>query len=426
MIEAVLHPRNLYNAYRKVRGNKGSAGVDGMSVYDMDSYREINGKILVESILKRKYIPQAIKGVLIPKEKGKYRLLGVPTVVDRWLQQALTQQLASKFEFDFEDYSYGFRPRKNLHKAVTQSLTYINDGYQDIVDIDLKSFFDEVAHYKLLQLIYDKVKCSTTLWLIRKWLRAPILKEGRLHKRRKGVPQGSPLSPLLSNILLDKLDKHLKSKGLRYVRYADDFSIYAKSKAEARKLGNEIVLFLKEKLDLPINRSKSGIRRPTTFEVLGHGFTPTYKKGERGKYQLVVSKKSWLKLKRKLKYITKKTLPYKFEERLQKLKSVWQGWVNNYRLASIQSKLKLMDEWLRNRLRCCIWHDWKKPERKRKNLIRLGIDQNQAYAWSRTRMGSWAVAQSPILITTITLSRLRRKGYESMLNYYLQKLPQIW
>jgi hypothetical protein len=225
---------------------------------------------------------------------------------------------------------------------------------------------------------------------------------------------------------LDKLDKHLKAKGLRYVRYADDFSIYAKSKAEAKKLGNEIVKFLKEKLDLPINRAKSGIRRPTTFEVLGHGFTPTYKKGERGKYQLVVSKKSWLKLKRKLKYITKKTLPYKFEERLQKLKSIWLGWVNNYRLASIQSKLKLMDEWLRNRLRCCIWHDWKKPERKRKNLIRLGIKQEQAYAWSRTRMGSWGVAQSPILITTITLSRLRRKGYESMLDYYLQKLPQIW
>jgi group II intron reverse transcriptase/maturase len=409
-----------------VRGNKGSAGVDEMSVYDLESYRETKGKILVESILKRKYIPQAIKGVLIPKEKGKHRLLGVPTVVDRWLQQALTQQLASKFEFDFEDYSYGFRPRKNLHKAVTQSLIYINDGYQDIVDIDLQSFFDEVAHYKLLQLIYSKVKCRTTLWLIRKWLRAPILKEGRLHKRRKGVPQGSPLSPLLSNILLDKLDKHLKAKGLRYVRYADDFSIYAKSKAEAKKLGNEIVKFLKEKLDLPINRAKSGIRRPTTFEVLGHGFTPTYKKGERGKYQLVVSKKSWLKLKRKLKYITKKTLPYKFEERLQKLKSIWLGWVNNYRLASIQSKLKLMDEWLRNRLRCCIWHDWKKPERKRKNLIRLGIKQEQAYAWSRTRMGSWGVAQSPILITTITLSRLRRKGYESMLDYYLQKLPQIW
>ena len=169
------------------------------------------------------------------------------------------------------------------------------------------------------------------------------------------MPQGSPLSPLLSNILLDELDKYLKSKGLKFVRYADDFSIYTQSKAAAQKVGNEVYLFLKNKLDLPINREKSGIRRPSDFELLGHGFVPTYKKGEKGRYQLVVKKQSWENLKRKLKGITKKTLPYSFEERLQKLREVWMGWVNNYRLASIQSKLKQLDEWLRNRLRYCIW-----------------------------------------------------------------------
>ena len=239
------------------------------------------------------------------------------------------------------------------------------------------------------------------------------------------MPQGSPLSPLMSNILLDELDKYLKSKGLKFVRYADDFSIYTQSKAAAQKVGNEVYLFLKNKLDLPINREKSGIRRPSDFELLGHGFVPTYKKGEKGKYQLVVKKQSWENLKRKLKGITKKTLPYSFEERLQKLKEVWMGWVNNYRLASIQAKLKQLDEWLRNRLRYCIWHDWKKPERKRKNLIRLGVDQNHAYAWCRTRKGGWAVAQSPILVTTITLSRLKRKGYLSMLDYYSKSKPEI-
>jgi RNA-directed DNA polymerase len=425
MIEKVLHPRNLTRSYYQVVRNKGSAGVDKMSVYDLASFREAKAQTLTLSILNRKYVPQAIKGVEIPKGNGKTRLLGVPTVVDRWLQQAVARQLATKFELEFEEQSYGFRPQRNIHKAVKQSLKYINDGYQDIVDIDLKSFFDEVQHYKLLQLIYNKVKCPTTLWLIRKWLRAPILVKGKLQQRRKGVPQGSPLSPLLSNILLDVLDKELQSKGLRFVRYADDFSIYAKSKAEAKKLGNEVYLFLKEKLDLPINRAKSGIRRPNTFELLGHGFTPTYKKGEKGKYQLVVKQGSWQSLKRKLKAITKKTLPYKLEERLEKLKQVWQGWVNNYRLASIQTKLKTLDEWLRNRLRYCIWHDWKKLERKRKNLIRLGIEQGQAYAWSRTRMGGWAVAQSPILRTTITLSRLRRRGYRAMLDYYLKTQPQI-
>lgn len=425
MIGKVLHPRNLTRSYYQVVRNKGSAGVDKMSVYELASFREANVQSLANSILNRKYVPQAIKGVEIPKGNGKTRLLGVPTVVDRWLQQAVGRQLATKFELEFEEQSYGFRPQRNIHKAVQQSLKYINDGYQDIVDIDLKSFFDEVQHYKLLQLIYNKVKCPTTLWLIRKWLRAPILVKGKLQQRRKGVPQGSPLSPLLSNILLDVLDKELENKGMRFVRYADDFSIYAKSKAEARKLGNEVYLFLKEKLDLPINRAKSGIRRPNTFELLGHGFVPTYKSGEKGRYQLVVKQGSWQSLKRKLKVITKKTLPYSFEERLEKLKQVWQGWVNNYRLASIQAKLKTLDEWLRNRLRYCIWHDWKKLERKRKNLIRLGIEQGQAYAWSRTRMGGWAVAQSPILRTTITLSRLRRKGYKTMLDYYLKTQPQI-
>jgi len=357
MIEKVLHPRNLTRSYYQVVRNKGSAGVDRMSVYDLTSFREANVEPLINSILTRKYIPQAIKGVEIPKGKGKTRLLGVPSVVDRWLQQAVARQLATKFELEFEEQSYGFRPQRNIHQAVQQSLKYINDGYQDIVDIDLKNFFDEVHHYKLLQLVYNKVKCPTTLWLIRKWLRAPMLIKGKLHKRRKGVPQGSPLSPLLSNILLDVLDKELQRKGLRFVRYADDFSIYAQSKAEARKLGNEVYKFLKEKLDLPINQAKSGIRRPSTFELLGHGFVPTYQKGEKGIYQLVVKQGSWQSLKRKLKAITKKTLPYKFEERLAKLKEVWQGWVNNYRLASIRTKLKTLDEWLRNRLRYCIWHD---------------------------------------------------------------------
>ena len=391
-----------------------------MQVDQLKSYIDQNRLKTALNILNRKYVPTAIKGVEIPKPNGKTRLLGVPTVVDRWLQQAVSRQLATKFELEFEDESYGFRPQKNIQKAVQQSLKYINDGYQDIVDIDLKGFFDEVQHYKILQLIYHKVKCPTTLWLIRKWLRAPILIKGKLYKRRKGVPQGSPLSPLLSNIMLDQLDKYLKTEGYKFVRYADDFSIYTKSKAEARKIGNAVYLFLKDKLDLPINKEKSGIRRPTNFEVLGHGFTPTYKKGEQGKYQVVVKKGSWQSLKRKLKQITKKTLPYRLEERNQQLKEVIRGWINNFRLGSIKLKLKKLDEWLRNRLRYCIWHDWKKLERKRKNLIRLGVEQGMAYAWSRTRMGGWAVAQSPILRTTITETRLKKRGYMSMLDYYLK------
>ncbi|WP_158861343.1 group II intron reverse transcriptase/maturase [Lunatibacter salilacus] len=425
MIEKVLNRKNLYKAYRKVVRNKGSAGVDGMEVTELYSYLENNRDRIVTSILNHTYVPKPIEGVEIPKENGKTRLLGVPTVVDRWIQQAVSQVLMTKYELTFEEYSYGFRPQKNTQRAVTRALKFINDGYQDIVDIDLRGFFDEVDHSILLQFIYERVKCPTTLRLIRKWLRAPIQIEGKLHKRRKGVSQGSPISPLLSNILLDVLDKELDRRNLKYVRYADDFSIYAKSKREARKVGNEVYLFLRDKLRLPINREKSGIRRPSNFEMLGHAFVPTYQKGVKGKYQLVVRTKCWGSLKRKLKQITKKTRPYSFEERLRKLAEVWRGWVNNYRLASMTAKLKAMDEWLRNRLRYCIWHDWKKPERKRKNLIGLGVDQDHAYAWSRTRKGGWAVAQSPILNTTITLSRLRRKGYESMLSYYLKSQPTI-
>ena len=210
----------------------------------------------------------------------------MPTVVERMLQQAVGQVLANLFEMDFEDYSYGFRPNKNAQQAVLKAQDYINSGYQDIVDIDLKSFFDEVDHCILLQLLYRRVKCPLTLRLIRKWLRAPILINGKLVKRRKGVPQGSPLSPILSNIMLDELDKELARRGLKYVRYADDFSIYCKSQWQARKTGNEIYLFLKNKLHLPINREKSGIRRPVNFTLLGFAFVPTYKKGGERQIQI--------------------------------------------------------------------------------------------------------------------------------------------
>jgi RNA-directed DNA polymerase len=425
MIEEVLNRRNVKHAYRQVVSNKGSAGVDGMSVKELYNYW-LNNRERIESELREgKYLPQPILGVEILKSNGKTRLLGIPTVTDRLLQQAVAQVIAIKFEMEFEDYSYGFRPNRNAQQAVLKAQEYINSGYQHIVDIDLKSFFDEVDHCILLRLLYRNVKCPLTLRLIRKWLRAPILIDGKLVKRRKGVPQGSPLSPLLSNIMLNELDKEMEKQGLRYVRYADDFSIYTKKKSEARKMGNSIYLFLKNKLKLPINREKSGLRKPVNFTILGFGFVPTYVKGDRGKYQLIVSEKGWKSLKQKLKTITRKTTPCSFNERIQRTKEVQRGWLGYYRIASIQVKLKDLDSWVRNRLRYCIWHYWKKPERKRKNLIRLGVDQNNAYSWSRTRKGGWAVAQSPILVTTITLERLRKSGYEAMLTLYEKIAPHL-
>lgn len=420
MIENVLQRENLNLACQKVVSNRGTGGVDGLQVSDLRPYLSQHGTSLVGEVRSGSYQPKPIKGVSIPKSNGKTRLLGVPTVADRMLQQALLQVLEPLFEPDFRPHSYGFRPGRNAHQAVAQAQSYINDGYHHVVDIDLKSFFDEVDHSILLALIYKKVTCKLTMQLLRRFLRAPILIDGKLHKRRKGVPQGAPLSPLLSNILLHELDKELESRNLRYVRYADDFSIYVRSKKAARRVGNGIYLFLRDRLLLPINREKSGIRRPLTFELLGYGFVSSYKKGERGKYQLVVGRGKWASLKASLKAITRKTTPMSFDERITRLNWLLRGWLNYFKLASIQGKLKKLDEWLRNRLRYCIWHHWKKPERKRKNLIRLGVDQNHAYAWSRTRKGGWAVAQSPILRTTITITRLKSRGYLSMMEYYLQ------
>jgi len=426
MIEQVLNRRNTMRAIRQVVSNKGSAGVDGITAKELQQYWTENRERIESEIRAGKYQPQPIRMAEIPKGNGKMRTLGIPVVLDRMLQQAVAQVIAIKFEMEFDDYSYGFRPNRNAQQAILKAQEYINDDYQDIVDIDLKTFFDEVDHCILLQLLYRKIKCPLTLRLIRKWLRAPMMtKEGKLIKRRKGVPQGSPLSPLLSNIMLNELDKEMRKQELRFVRYADDFSIYVKGKQNARNIGNNIYMFLKNKLKLPINREKSGIRRPTNFTILGCTFASVYEKGVHGKYQVIVSEKSWKKLKEKLKAITRKTTSHSIKERIRQLKEVQRGWIGYFRLANIKTKLETVDSWVRNRLRYCIWHDWKNYKRRRKNFIQLGVEPKKARGWSGTRMGGWAVAQSPIMITTITNERLNMRGYESMLNRYVKVAPHL-
>jgi group II intron reverse transcriptase/maturase len=425
MIESVVHPYQLQKALKHVIANKGSAGVDGVRVSELREKFAQNKTQLIEEIRRGKYQIQPILGIEIPKANGSTRLLGVPTTTERVLQQAVAQNLAPLFEPEFKPNSYGFRPNKNARQAVGQAREYIHQGLNHIVDTDLKNFFDEVDHCLLLNLVHQKVKCKTTLQLIRKWLKAPIKINGKLQKRRKGVPQGSPLSPLLSNILLHQLDKELTRRGHKFVRYADDFSIYCKSHNQAKSTKVVVEKFLKNKLKLTVNQEKSGIRKPVNFTILGFGFVPVYKKGSKNQYQLVVGEKAWKRLKERLKSITRKTIPAKFDERLTKIKEVQRGWLTYFRGTNILGKLRDIDGWLRNRLRYCIWHDWKKPERKRKNLIRLGVDQDHAYAWSRTRKGGWAIAQSPILGTTITLKRLKKKGYVSLTELHIQLNPSL-
>ena len=291
MIVQVTHPYNLQKALHQVVVNKGSAGVDGLKTTELADYFREHKSALLETVKNDCYLPQPILGVEIPKGGDKTRLLGIPTVVDRLLQQAVSQAMMPRFEKDFSVNSFGFRPNKNARQAVGKALGNIHEGYNYIVDIDLKTFFDQVDHCLLMNLIYQKVKCPTTLRLIRKWLRVPILIKGKLVKRRKGVPQGSPISPLLSNIVLHELDKELTRKGLKFVRYADDFSIYTKSKTQAQTVGNAIFLFLRDKLKLTINLEKSGIRKPIQFTILGFSFASTYQKGVKGRYQLTVGTK---------------------------------------------------------------------------------------------------------------------------------------
>ncbi len=425
MLETILSKSNLLAASKHVVANAGSPGVDSMTVYELskDVTRHIN--TLRKDAKEGTYQPRAILGVTIPKANGKTRLLGIPTVVDRLLQQAVSQVLSPKFETEFKEHSYGFRPNRNAHQAIQRAMKNIHDGFNRIIDIDLKNFFDEVDHGILLTLLHRKVRCPQTLKLIRQWLRAPMKINGQLTKRRKGIPQGSPLSPLLSNIMLHELDTELERRGHRYVRYADDFSIYVKSKASAQRVKAGVHDFLEKVLKLPINTEKSGIRKPNEFQILGHKVVRTHRKNGQAQYRLAVQSSKMDTLKRELRKITARRAPLSFDERVAKLRLLQRGWINYFCLAKLTKEVRQLDRWVRTRLRCCIWTDWKLPKRRGINLRRLGATRSNAFLWGKTRLGPWAVAQSPILQTTITIRRLESRGYESMTSYYERVAPQF-
>ena len=413
LLEKVLDYSSINKAYRRVTANKGSKGVDGVTTKELSSYMQENWERIKQEITKGEYQPQAVLGVEIPKSNGGKRLLGIPTVIDRLIQQSIHQVLYPMYDIEFSEYSYGFRTGRSAHQAISQAQSYINSGYQYVLDFDLKSFFDIVNQDYLMSLLNRKIKDKLLMKLIRRYLQSDILLGGVSQQREHGTPQGSPLSPLLSNILLTELDNELERRGLRFVRYADDFSIFVKSKLAASRVKRNITSFIEDKLHLKINEEKSQICRPYQYFTLGYGFVSSYKKGDKGKYDLRVSPKSFKRLKLKIKEITRKTSPIPFAERLIRLENLTRGWINYYRFAKIVGKLRKLDSWIRNRLRYCIWKDWKKPNKRMRSYIRLGIPKGQAYAWSRSRMGGWAVAQSPIMKTTITIKRLQMKGYVS-------------
>jgi group II intron reverse transcriptase/maturase len=297
---------------------------------------------------------------------------------------------------------------------------YINAGYQDVIDLDLKSFFDRVGHDKIMSLIRKRIADRALLRLIRRYLQSGILLSGAVQQREEGTPQGGPLSPLLSNILLNELDRELAKRGHRFVRYADDCSIFLRSKRAADRVKASITRFLEDKLLLEVNQQKTRICRPVHFVLLGHAFTSTYKKGERGKYRLSVARKSWESLKRKIKALTRKTHPVPLEERIRRLKRLMYGWVNYFKYATGYEKFEQLDGWVRNRLRYCIWKMWKKPWRRYRAFRQLGINHEWAMKFAWSRKGGWRLSCSPVMGMTVTEERLKQRGYLSFKEYYHQ------
>ena len=331
LMDKVLDLGNLRSAYVKVLSNKGSSGIDGMKVEDLGAYMSVHVGELTKALREGRYTPNAVLGVGIPKASGGVRQLGIPTVIDRMIQQAIHQVLSPIWEPVFSEYSYGFRPNRNAHQALLQAKAHINAGYQDIIDMDLKSFFDRVDHDVLMGLLRRKISDPILLALIRKYLRAGMVIDGQCFKRTIGTPQGGPLSPLLANILLTELDDELTRRGIRFVRYADDCSMFLRSKKAASRVLRNIKHFLEKKLKLQVNEEKTSICRPVKFVILGYCFTSTYKKGEKGKYRLSIAKSSWKTLRRKIKRITKKTSPIPFAERIRRLNRLMWGWLNYFK-----------------------------------------------------------------------------------------------
>ena len=413
LLEFILSPANLNSAFLQVKGNKGSGGVDKMEVGSLKGYLVMNKDGLTGSILAGKYRPSPVRRVEIPKDNGERRQLGIPTVVDRVIQQAISQVLTPIYESQFSEHSYGFRPRRNAHQALKKCRGYITEGYSYAVDLDLEKFFDKVNHSKLIEVVSRTIKDGRVVSLIHKYLNAGVQVGGIVESSGQGVPQGGPLSPLLSNIMLHELDKELESRGHKFVRYADDLVIFCKSKRGSARVMRTIIRFIEDKLFLKVNRTKSQVVPMRQVKFLGYSF---YK--VKGEGRLRIHPKSVSKMKAKIKELTSRSNGWSNERRKESLRQYITGWVNYFRLADMQKLLREIDKWYRRRIRMVIWKQWKRTKTKLRNLIRLGISKSKAWEWANTRKGYWHIAKSAILQTTITIENLQRAGYVFFGNYY--------
>lgn len=413
LLEKILDRGNLNLAYKRVRENKGSHGVDGMSTDELLQFLKQNGTQIMQSILDGTYCPKPVRRVEIPKPDGKTRLLGIPTVLDRMIQQAIAQILSPIFEEKFCPSSYGFRPNRNAKQAIAKCKQYIEEGYVWTVDIDIANYFDTVNHDKLIRLIWQTIKDGRVISLIRKYLKSGVMTGGVVIDTEEGTPQGGNLSPLLANIMLNELDRELDKRGLKFCRYADDINIYIKSKKAADRVMGSITKFIEDKLKLKVSKEKSSVDRPWKLKFLGFSFY--HKKEGIG---IRVHSKSVKKFKQKLRQITGRSNAMSMTFRMLKLKKLITGWVNYFCIADMMELVKLLDEWLRRRIRMCYWKQWKKIKTKHNNLVKLGIDNFKAWEFANTRKSYWRTAGSPILQRTVTNKYLKNLGFQSIAERY--------
>ena len=416
LLEQILSRDNMNKAYKRVKANKGSHGIDGLTVDELLHHLKEHGQELRQSLLEDRYRPQAVRRVEIPKPEGGIRLLGIPTVVDRVVQQAISQTLIPIYEKKFSDNSYGFRPLRSAKQAVEKCRGYINAGYTWVVNIDLSKYFDTINHDKLIRILSEDIKDGRIISLIRKYLQSGVMINGIFMNTEEGAPQGGPLSPLLSNVMLHELDVELTKRELKFCRYADDANIYVKSKKSANRVMESITRFIEEKLKLKVNKGKSLVDRPWKLKFLGFSFYRS-----KGEYRMRVPQKPISKFKAKLKELTSRSNAMSMEYRLMKLKQVIVGWVNYFAIADIKSILKTLDQWLRRRIRMCFWKQWKKIKTKHGNLVKLGLNNNKAWQYANTRKSYWRISNSPILAKTLTSKYLKKIGLVSISETYLLK-----
>ena len=414
LLEEILNQNNLNKAYKKVVANKGEAGADGITVEEEFDYLKENKDRIINQIRKRKYKPQPVKRVQIPKENGKMRNLGIPTVTDRIIQQAIFQVISPIFEKQFNDNSFGFRPNRSCEQAIIRALEYLNDGYEWIVDIDLEKFFDTVNQDKLITIIGKTITDGDVVSLIRKYLSAGVMEKGIVKATTVGTPQGGNLSPLLSNIMLNELDKELDARGLNFVRYADDCIILVKSEKAANRVLTSITKFIEKKLGLKVNVEKSKVTRPTQTKYLGFSFW----KNPKGQWKPKPHIKSYQKLVRKLKQLTDRSWSISLDNRIKKINYVVRGWVNYFRIANMKNKITEIDEHLRVRVRVIIWKQWKKTRKKCESLQKLGVPFEIAFNCANTRKGYYQICKTRYIQFAINNERLRKRGLVFLLDQY--------